>query len=104
MRRFLLAVICAVGAFARMQAQPPAVEWGMWTRWGDQGNGLYLNPIIPSDYSDIDCIRVGDDYYAISSTFQFSPGMTVLHSKDLAGGLPAARWFCGCDPLTGNRF
>jgi beta-xylosidase len=26
---------------------------------------------------------VGDDYYAISSTFQFSPGMAVLRSRDL---------------------
>lgn len=57
--------------------------WGAWTQWGDQGNGTYRNPVIPSDYSDIDCIRVGDDYYAISSTFQYSPGMVVLHSKDL---------------------
>lgn len=57
--------------------------WGNWTNWGEQKDGTYLNPIIPSDYSDIDCIRVGDDYYAISSTFQFSPGMTMLHSKDL---------------------
>lgn len=83
MRRFLCAMICGAGMLAGVQAQPPAVEWGTWTAWGDQGNGLYLNPVIPSDYSDIDCIRVGDDYYAISSTFQFSPGMTVLHSKDL---------------------
>ena len=58
-------------------------EWGNWKIWGDQGNGMYVNPVIPSDYSDIDCIRVGEDYYAISSTFQFSPGMTLLHSKDL---------------------
>ena len=57
--------------------------WGDWHSWGEQKDGTYLNPIIPSDYSDIDCIRVGDDYYAISSTFQFSPGMTLLHSKDL---------------------
>jgi len=57
--------------------------WGEWQRWGDQGDGTYLNPVIPSDYSDIDCIRVGEDFYAISSTFQFSPGMTILHSRDL---------------------
>lgn len=62
---------------------PIPEQWGRWTTWGDQGDGTYLNPIIPSDYSDIDCIRVGNDYYAISSTFQFSPGMTLLHSKDL---------------------
>jgi beta-xylosidase len=51
--------------------------------WGDQGNGTYRNPLIPADYSDIDVIRVGTDYYAYSSTFQFSPGVLILHSKDL---------------------
>ncbi|MBA3947661.1 MAG: glycosyl hydrolase 43 family protein [Herpetosiphonaceae bacterium] len=51
--------------------------------WGDQGNGTYHNPILPADYSDLDAIRVGNDYYAISSTFQFSPGIIVLHSQDL---------------------
>ena len=64
---------------------------GVW-EWRVLGNNLsnanqseqtYRNPIIPADYSDIDCIRVGDDYYAISSTMQFSPGMTILHSRDL---------------------
>ncbi|MDH6312399.1 beta-xylosidase [Parabacteroides sp. PFB2-10] len=58
-------------------------RWEMRSSWGDQRDGTYLNPIIPADYSDIDCIRVGDDYYAITSTFQFSPGMTVIHSTDL---------------------
>jgi beta-xylosidase len=51
--------------------------------WGDQGDGTYVNPVIPGDYSDLDAIRVGDDFYAISSTFQFSPGVVILHSKDL---------------------
>lgn len=52
-------------------------------KWGDQNNGTYCNPVIPSDYSDIDAIRVGSDYYAVSSTFQYSPGVVILHSKDL---------------------
>lgn len=52
-------------------------------KWGDQGDGTYINPVLPADYSDLDAIRVGDDYYAISSTMQFSPGMVVIHSKDL---------------------
>ncbi|MBR4533298.1 MAG: family 43 glycosylhydrolase [Bacteroidaceae bacterium] len=57
--------------------------WGAWDKWGEQPDGTYLNPVIPADYSDLDCIRVGDDYYAISSTMQYSPGMTILHSRDL---------------------
>jgi beta-xylosidase len=52
-------------------------------KWGDQGNGTYCNPVIPADFSDIDAIRVGKDFYAISSTFQYSPGVVVLHSLDL---------------------
>jgi beta-xylosidase len=52
-------------------------------KWGDQGNGSYSNPVLPADYSDIDAIRMGADYYAISSTMQFSPGVIILHSKDL---------------------
>ena len=57
--------------------------WGDWRTWGDQGEGTYRNPVLPSDYSDLDCIRVGADYYAISSTFQYSPGVVILQSKDL---------------------
>ncbi|MBC7783051.1 MAG: glycoside hydrolase 43 family protein [Burkholderiales bacterium] len=51
--------------------------------WGDQGDGTYKNPILPGDFSDPDVIRVGDDYYLITSTFQYSPGMAVMHSKDM---------------------
>ena len=78
---FAALVACAVSVAA--QAQPPAHEWGRWERWGEQPGGTYLNPVIPADFSDIDCIRVGGAYYAISSTMQFSPGMTLLRSTDL---------------------
>jgi len=49
----------------------------------DQNNGFYKNPILNADYSDPDAIRVGDDYYLISSSFEDIPGLPVLHSKDL---------------------
>jgi beta-xylosidase len=49
----------------------------------DNGNGTYKNPILHADYSDPDAIRVGDDYYLISSSFEDIPGLPVLHSKDL---------------------
>ena len=52
-------------------------------KWGDQHDGTYCNFVLPADYSDIDAIRVDSDYYAISSTFQYSPGVVILHSKDL---------------------
>jgi beta-xylosidase len=52
-------------------------------KWGDQGDGTYRNPIIAADYSDPDPIRVGSDYYMVASTFELSPGVSLLHSKDL---------------------
>ena len=51
--------------------------------WGDNEDGTFNNPILPADYSDPDAIRVDDDYFLITSTFQFVPGITVLHSKDM---------------------
>ena len=76
MKHLFLFVFCFCCSSAALMGQQAG--WGNWKIWGDQGNGMYVNPVIPSDYSDIDCIRVGEDYYAISSTFQFSPGMTLL--------------------------
>ena len=49
----------------------------------DLGNGKYKNPIIDADYSDPDVTRVGDNYYMISSSFNHTPGLPVLHSKDM---------------------
>jgi beta-xylosidase len=49
----------------------------------DNGNGTYKNPVINADYSDPDAIRVGDDYYLVSSSFNHAPGLPILHSKDL---------------------
>ena len=43
----------------------------------------YTNPILKGDYSDPDVIRVGADYYMISSSFTYLPGIPVLHSRDL---------------------
>lgn len=49
----------------------------------DNGDGTYKNPIINADYSDPDAIRVGDDYYMTSSSFNCVPGLPILHSKDM---------------------
>jgi hypothetical protein len=51
---------------------------------GRLGRRTYLNPVVAADYSDPDPIRVGDDYYLVASRFELSPGVSILHSKDLA--------------------
>jgi beta-xylosidase len=51
----------------------------------DNGNGTYTNPVINADYSDPDvCVGAsGEDYYMTASSFQCTPGLPILHSKDL---------------------
>ncbi len=44
---------------------------------------IYHNPILKGDYSDPDVIRVGEDYYMISSSFTYFPGIPLLHSVNL---------------------
>ncbi|HET9510967.1 MAG TPA: glycoside hydrolase 43 family protein, partial [Sphingomonas sp.] len=47
------------------------------------GPRVYTNPVLFADYSDPDVIRVGRDYYLVSSSFHLSPGIPVLQSRDL---------------------
>ena len=49
----------------------------------DLGDGSYKNPVLHADYSDPDIVRVGDDFYMVSSSFDAVPGLPILHSKDL---------------------
>lgn len=85
LRTFLTCLIFTFFSTLRLSAQTSttAPRWGQWRHWGNTGKGTYTNPILPADYSDLDCIRVGSDYYAVSSTFQYAPGFVILHSKDL---------------------
>jgi len=43
----------------------------------------FNNPIIPGFYPDPSICRVGDDYYLVTSTFEYFPGVPIFHSKDL---------------------
>lgn len=43
----------------------------------------YSNPIIPGFNPDPSICRVGRDYYLVTSTFEYFPGIPVYHSRDL---------------------
>ncbi len=49
----------------------------------DQGDGTYINPVLHADYSDPDVCAAGDDFYMTASSFGCTPGLPILHSKDL---------------------
>lgn len=42
-----------------------------------------LNPILPGFNPDPSILRVGDDFYIATSTFEWYPGVQIHHSRDL---------------------
>lgn len=43
----------------------------------------YYNPIIKGFNPDPSICRVGKDYYLVTSSFEYSPGIPIYHSRDL---------------------
>lgn len=44
---------------------------------------FYRNPVIRGFHPDPSVCRSGDDFYLVTSTFEFSPGIPVYHSRNL---------------------
>ena len=65
MRRFLILCILALAA-----ACAPRTT-------------LCVNPLTYTDIPDNDVVRVGEDYYMVSTTMYFCPGAPIMHSRDL---------------------
>jgi xylan 1,4-beta-xylosidase len=45
--------------------------------------GEYQNPILAGFFPDPSIVRVDEDYYLVNSSFSYSPGVPIFHSKDL---------------------
>src|SRR5579862_839066 len=92
----IIAVVAALSAgIALAQTSKPSNIY----YWGDQGDGTYKNPVLKSDYSDTEILKVGDDFYIISSDFNYF-GIQLLHSKDLVNWAVIGQVFnhLGMDP------
>ena len=68
---FILALGCMCGGESAAQSS-------------DNGNGTFTNPVLWADVPDPDVIRVGDDYYMVSTTMHLMPGAKT--SYNLEGG------------------
>lgn len=55
---------------------------------------MIRNPVLPGFNPDPAMLRVGDDYYIATSTFEWFPGVQIYHSRDLAN------WTLRTRPLT----
>lgn len=46
-------------------------------------SNAYRNPVLPGFHPDPSVCRVGDDYYLVTSSFEYFPGIPIFHSRDL---------------------
>lgn len=75
---------------ANTQAYATAVTFHQFTYEGNDAvfatplkANEYRNPILAGFYPDPSITRAGDDYYLVNSSFSYSPGVPIFHSKDL---------------------
>ncbi len=73
--RRLTPMLASVAALTSFAAPAPWMP--------DRGDGTYMNPVLHADYSDPDAIRVGEDFWLVSSSFNDAPALPILHSRDL---------------------
>lgn len=43
----------------------------------------FRNPVLPGFHPDPSVCRVGEEYYLVTSSFEWYPGLPVYHSRDL---------------------
>ena len=46
----------------------------------------FKNPLLSGFYPDPSICRVGEDYYLVTSSFVYYPGLPIFHSRDLYTG------------------
>jgi alpha-N-arabinofuranosidase len=66
---------------AHAVAQPDPI--GNHDMTSDSLDSHFDNPILPGFYPDPSICRVGDDYYLVTSSFEYFPGVPIFHSRDL---------------------
>lgn len=72
----------------------------------------FKNPILTGMNPDPSICRVGDDFYLITSTFEYFPGLPIYHSKDLAHwkmigyvlSKASNNPLIGCESATGGQY
>lgn len=74
-------ICCFLGMLVFAQDNEQKNAKPVWI--SDNADGTYTNPVLNSDYSDPDVIRVGDTFYMTASSFNCIPGLPILESTDL---------------------
>ncbi|MBN2174226.1 MAG: glycoside hydrolase family 43 protein, partial [Bacteroidales bacterium] len=53
------------------------------TTWNVIGQRTYKNPVIPGFHPDPSICKSGDNFYLVTSSFEYFPGVPIFRSKDL---------------------
>jgi alpha-N-arabinofuranosidase len=79
-----LAILAApIQALAGPTARFDFVEYRAAANDSAAPEGFYRNPVLPGFHPDPSLTRVGDDFYLVTSTFAWFPGLPIFHSRDL---------------------
>jgi xylan 1,4-beta-xylosidase len=77
-------------SFSVLASDSKAVNFYQFTYQGNDAvfstplnAGEFRNPILAGFYPDPSITRAGDDFYLVNSSFSYSPGVPIFHSKDL---------------------
>jgi xylan 1,4-beta-xylosidase len=78
--------LALVAGPARANAPVASFDYLAYEATGSEGSapaGSYRNPVLPGFHPDPSIVRVGDAFYAVTSTFSYFPGLPILRSTDL---------------------
>ena len=67
--------------FVLLPGFPVCMAQQVWN--ADNGDGTFTNPLMWGDWPDPDVIRVGDDFYMVSTSMHYVPGCPIATSRDL---------------------
>jgi alpha-N-arabinofuranosidase len=83
----LLAAALALAPFPAQAQLTASFDWFRYTGSdpvrATRSPTSFSNPILQGFYPDPSVTRVGEDYYLVTSTFGYFPGIPVFHSRDL---------------------
>jgi hypothetical protein len=65
------------------QERPQAERDRILALVGEHDEGQQENPVLPGCYPDPSICRVGEDFYLVTSSFAYYPGIPLFHSRDL---------------------
>ena len=87
--KFSRRTLLQLAATASATTLASRVRWShAQTADGNNATPLFQNPLFAGDFADPTILRVGEDFYFTHTSYRYSPGLVVWHSRDLVNWTP----------------